>query len=344
MAVEDDILAFIKQNGPILPVDVARHIKTNIIFASAYLSELSSRGKVRISSLKVGGSPVYYIAEQHDKLDKFASNLNEKDLRAYELLKQKRVLRDTHMTPLMRVALRSIKDFAAPVTVTFENKQELFWKWYNSTDEEVKKVVQEELGIPEKVEEKAPEVPAKPEETTQKPKKVRKKEPQKEEKLNAEEKKIEQEPEKIEKFETRKPEIKVEQKTLEKTKKYIQDLPMETTVEVHADSNLDFNSHVEQFFKEKEIKILRQTVLKKGTEIDFTIEIPSPMGRLTYYCKAYNKKRPTEKDISNALVSGQLQKMPVVFLHPGELTKKAQELVKTEPFKMMTFFQLHYGR
>jgi len=358
MAVDDDILEFMKQHGPLLPADIGRHIKTNIIFASAYLSELSSRGKVKISALKVGGSPVYYLPEHHDRLDKFASNLNEKDLRAYDLLKQKQVLRDTHMTPLVRVALRSIKDFASPVTVTFENKQELFWKWHNASDDDVKKIVQQELGIQpeqkvqetEKIQEieqektqvpelKKTEVTPKVEQKTltkktkkieQKSERIEKKTEQKGEKVEPKtEIKIEKQPQKLEKIEQ--PELK---------KKLIQSESIITESENR--SNFDFMLQVEQFFKEKEVKTLRQTVVKKGVDIDFMIEIPSPMGKLTYYCKALNKKRPTEKDISSALISSQVHKMPVIFLHGGELSKKAQELVKTEPFKMMTLYQLNH--
>src|SRR3989344_1506044 len=145
MTVEDDILALMQLKGPVLPADVAKQIKTNILLASAYLSEIASRKKLKISSLKVGGSPVYFLQGQEEKLEKFASNLNEKDLRAYDMLKQKRVLRDSHMTPLMRVALRSIKDFAVPINVTFGNSQELFWKWHSTPDDEVKILIHQEI-------------------------------------------------------------------------------------------------------------------------------------------------------------------------------------------------------
>ena len=163
MTVEDDILALMQLKGPVLPADVAKQIKTNILLASAYLSEIASRKKLKISSLKVGGSPVYFLQGQEEKLEKFASNLNEKDLRAYDMLKQKRVLRDSHMTPLMRVALRSIKDFAVPINVTFGNSQELFWKWITTTETEVNKLIHEELEGPKEesvqiIEKPAPEL------------------------------------------------------------------------------------------------------------------------------------------------------------------------------------------
>src|SRR3989344_2642153 len=150
MAVDEDILSLMRMRGPLLPADVAKHVKTNILIGSAYLSELASRKKIKISSLKVGGSPLYFLQGQEDKLEEFASNLNEKELRAFEILKEQKVLRDTHLTPLMRVALQNIKDFAVPLTVTFDNKKENFWKWHLTSESEFETVVRKELGMEEK--------------------------------------------------------------------------------------------------------------------------------------------------------------------------------------------------
>ncbi len=38
----EEILKFIKYSGPVLPVQIAKHVNTNILFASAMLSELVS--------------------------------------------------------------------------------------------------------------------------------------------------------------------------------------------------------------------------------------------------------------------------------------------------------------
>jgi len=64
---------------------------------------------------------------------------------------------------------------------------------------------------------------------------------------------------------------------------------------------------------------------------------------LRYLCKARNKRSSSEKDLSSALVDGQLQKMPVVYVHLGKLNSKAQKLLKTEPFKTMVVFPLENG-
>src|SRR3989344_3284935 len=301
MTVEDDILALMQLKGPVLPADVAKQIKTNILLASAYLSELASRKKLKISSLKVGGSPVYFLVGQEEKLERFASNLNDKDLRAYEMLKQKVVLRDSHMTPLVRVALRSIKDFAMPINVTFGNTQELFWKWHSSTESDVKQLIQRELEDGEEVEAPVAEVP-------KKKKKV--KDIEKIEKTNLGVEKVEKiKPESTQKIERREIPQKIEPQRKNDLKK--EDAP--------------FSNQTSLFFKEKGIRIIHEEMKKDG-EATYVIEIPSAMGMLKYLCKARNKKSSSERDLSSALVDGQLHKMPVVYLHTGKLNAQAEKL------------------
>jgi hypothetical protein len=345
MAIEEDIMSIVRARGPVLPADVAKGIKTNILIASAYLSELSSRKKVKMSSLKVGGSPVYFIQGQEAKLDNFTANLNEKDLRAYEMLKEKRVLRDAHMTPLMRVALRSIKDFAVPLTVTFGENQELFWKWHLARDDEITQLVRDELGLFEKKNEEPPE-------QVEQHKKEQEKIETPIEKVFVQEKvekqKVKRAPKK-KKVRKKAPKVKEEEIILSKEKKKKEELKPtreEKNEEVGKiagkvkKEKTDFNDIVQEFLEKKEIRVMHEEVIRKNSEINYLIEIPSAMGYLRYLCKAQNKKRNTEKDLSAALVEGQLRKLPIVFLYAGTLSPKAKEIAKTEHFKTMVFFQL----
>ncbi len=130
MEANDRILAIVKEKGPILPVQIAREINDNILMTSARLSELLCTKQIKISSLKVGSSPLYYSQGQENKLQNFADNLNQMEKKAYSLLLQNKVLRDSAQEPAIRVALREVKDFAVPLQVNYENKTEIFWKWY----------------------------------------------------------------------------------------------------------------------------------------------------------------------------------------------------------------------
>ncbi len=135
------ILEIINRKGPVIPVQVSKEINDNIMMASARLSELLSSKKIKISSLKVGGSPLYYLPGQEEKLRNFANNLNGVERKAYDLLEQSKVLRDAAMDPAVRVALRNIKDFAVPLQVSYQEKTEIFWKWYLTENKEAEIVI-----------------------------------------------------------------------------------------------------------------------------------------------------------------------------------------------------------
>ena len=68
--IKDRILQYLRINGPSLPVQISREIKMDSIFASAFLSELLSQNKLKITKMKVGGSPLYYIEETKERLVK----------------------------------------------------------------------------------------------------------------------------------------------------------------------------------------------------------------------------------------------------------------------------------
>ena len=52
MDKKEQIMAFIKKQGPSLPTQVAKEIESDILMASAYLSELVEYKKILLSSLK----------------------------------------------------------------------------------------------------------------------------------------------------------------------------------------------------------------------------------------------------------------------------------------------------
>ena len=93
MEISEKILSIVKTKGPILPVGIAKEINTNILMASAYLSELVSNKKIKITYIKVGGSPLYYVDGQEHKIQNFQGNLHEKESKTYDLLKKNKLLR-----------------------------------------------------------------------------------------------------------------------------------------------------------------------------------------------------------------------------------------------------------
>jgi hypothetical protein len=126
MQIRERIISFIRLRGPSLPVQIAKETGLSILFASAFLSELFGEKIIKISNIRVGSSPLYFIPGQESQLERFSQYLKSREKEAFFLLKEKRILRDSEQQPAIRVALREIKDFAVP----FEKNNEVFWRYF----------------------------------------------------------------------------------------------------------------------------------------------------------------------------------------------------------------------
>lgn len=159
----DKILWILKKKGPCLPVHIANETGLSMLFSSAFLSELLSSKDIRISAMRIGSSPLYFLNEHEYMLERFANHLKSKEKDAFIILREKKFLRDSEQAPAIRVALREIRDFAVP----FRKNNEIFWRYYLVPESEFPGFVEDKA---EKVEEVAEAIavavpPAKKEET-----------------------------------------------------------------------------------------------------------------------------------------------------------------------------------
>ena len=125
--IKEKIIFILRKKGPSLPVHVAREIESSILFTSAFLSELASEKRIKISYMKVGNSPLYYLPGQEQLLEKSSHYLRSKEKEAFTILKEKKFIKDSGQDPAIRVALREIKDFAVP----FKKDEEIFWRYFS---------------------------------------------------------------------------------------------------------------------------------------------------------------------------------------------------------------------
>lgn len=360
MSDQDRILQFLSVNGPSLPSKVAKVISSEILIASAHLADLSAQGKLKISNLKVGGSPLYYLAGQEEQLEKFAAgNLNPQDLQVLNMLKEKQVLREKELELLPKVALRGMKDFALPLQVTFRDTVELFWKWHLLPEEETNRLVREKLVGVENAERMANEENEKAtlesqsapkafseEERAQKMEEIWKKTIEKEE---SKREIVKEEPE-LKKEEQRKlgeieEEIKgekgekalrskeTEDKTTAKRTAKVREKSVPAIPKKRVVVAEEFLPQLENYFRSKKILLEQKEVLRKNAEVNFMLKVPSVVGNITYFCKAKNKSKCDEKDLSSAYMEAQIKKLPLLFLYTREFTKKAQEMLDTGVFE-----------
>ena len=320
MITKDQVLQLIRMKGPVIPANISKEINQNLLVSSAILAELSSKKDVKVSNLKIGGSPLYYLDGQESRLQEFSNRLNPEERVAYNLLREKRILMDKDLVPRTRVALRLIKDFAVPLQVSFNDREELFWKWYLTSNSDVERLVKERLGL---IEEEA-----KKESVVQKPvpqplKSIPKPIPQTDVQKTEPPRSIEK-PEK--KPVITKPKLLVQEKSVEPQQTFSSDAE---TLFIDS-ATAGFLKLIKNYFADNKIKVKYFTMVKKGLESDFIIAIPSAFGDLTYYCKAKSKKRLNEADISAAYIQSQIKKLPGILLSQGELTKKASELIERD--------------
>lgn len=277
---KNQVLSFVRMNGPVLPAQVSKVINKDILTASALLSELVSNKLVSISTAKIGSSPVYYVRGQEPKLQMLYGNLPEREKEAFNLLKEKKVIRDKSAEPAIRVALRSIKDFAVPLNVNLPTGLEIFWKWYLITNEEAEAIIRPLIQKP----------------------------------VQREEQKIQ------------KQEIKTQPEQIQPKRE-------ETKVD-------DFSGIIHRYISKNDIQVINKDILRKNREIEMTVKVPSALGTLTYFLIARNKKKINQGDLSLAYHKGQSNKLPILFLSTGTITKKAQEYIEKNLKGYLVFKQI----
>lgn len=272
---KDQVLSFVRMNGPVLPARVSKIINKDILTSSAILSELVSNKLVIISTAKIGSSPVYYVRGQEPRLQMLYNNLPEKEKEAFNLLKEKKIIRDISAEPAIRVALRSIKDFAVPLNVNLPTGLEIFWKWYLLSNEEAENIIRPLIQRPL--------------------------------------------PQRREEQQIKQPEKKIEPSPLKKEEQ----LPKKTETKVD-----NFNELINNYLIKNNIQIINKEILRKNREIEMQVKIPSALGTLDFYLIARNKKKINEGDLSLAYHKGQSNKLPILFLSTGIITKKAEKYIE----------------
>ena len=384
MLDQDKILNFLKVTGPTLPTKVAKNINTDILLASAHLSDLSSQGKVKISKLKIGGSPLYFLPGQDSPLYDFASgNINSKDLLVLDQLKEKNILRESNLELIQRVGLRNLPDFAVPLNVRVSDKIELFWKWHLSSNDDANQMIgamltgvketvplEEVPEIEEKVVEQIEEVEESNEEAVEVEQEVPEeqevesevvKETKQEQEASSKEEAKPIEEEELKEKEEEKPvteskdsessddpaevkeEVKIkeekqkklteEKKSSEEKKPFLQKVKDKITRKKKKVVVDDFSPQVQSFFETLRIMIENKDIIRKNSEINYFVKVPSAVGHIIYFCKAKSKSKCDEKDLSTAYMEAQVKKLPLLFLYTNEITKKAEEMLESGVFE-----------
>ena len=299
---KEKILSTIRMRGPILPVQVAKEINFSPLFASAFLSELKDEDKIKISNMRVGSSPLYYLPGQEVMLEKFVPYLNQREKEAFQKLRQEKLLEDANQDPVVRVALRAIKDFAIPVKVRVDGEMKLFWKYFTLSDEEIAQVINKDNKKEEALREDRPSVAGLEEDEEEVPLVA---EPlvNQESSLNEGERSL-----------AEKTNASDDERSLAEKKR---------------DKVIDngFAINVKDSLSRKDIEILH-VVAEKKKEFEAKVRINTDLGKQNYYVIAKDKKSVSDADLVKAHKKAIAEKLPAVFMAPGELNKKGRQFLE----------------
>ena len=299
---KEKILSTIRMRGSIWPVQVAKEINFSPLFASAFLSELKDEDKIKISNMRVGSSPLYYLPGQEVMLEKFVPYLNQREKEAFQKLRQEKLLEDANQDPVVRVALRAIKDFAIPVKVRVDGEMKLFWKYFTLSDEEIAQVINKDNKKEEALREDRPSVAGLEEDEEEVPLVA---EPlvNQESSLNEGERSL-----------AEKTNASDDERSLAEKKR---------------DKVIDngFAINVKDSLSRKDIEILH-VVAEKKKEFEAKVRINTDLGKQNYYVIAKDKKSVSDADLVKADKKARAEKLPAVFMAPGELNKKGRQFLE----------------
>jgi hypothetical protein len=319
------IVNLLQGRGPCLPVQISKEIKQSTLFISAFLSELKDEKRIKISNLKVGGSPLYYLEGQETHLENFKQYLHQKEVEALEILKNNKILKDSEQEPVMRVALRSIKDFA----FSFRKDEEIYWRYLTTTEQEVKEILEpqkkvEEIKIEIKEEPKIEPIEVKVEKVGPNLESTEVKVP---ESINVETSESKVNETKVQKSKPpRKPKETAPKITLTEFNNPLA-LKSEPEKEEKIKPKSEFVEKVIEFLEKSRFKIIEEKEYAKK-EYNCICQLKTELGPIDFLTQAKDKKSISDSDLDLLLRQAQSIPLPALFLYPENLNKKAIEYEK----------------
>jgi hypothetical protein len=135
--LKHQVFDYLNSHGPSLPMTISQEVGRESIFVGAVLSELIQSKQLKLSHAKIGGSRVYYVPGQEEKLSILYNSLPDAEKRAYDELKEKKLIKESETTPVLRVALDNLTDFSRQMILKDSNgNQQKAWMWHLSKPED----------------------------------------------------------------------------------------------------------------------------------------------------------------------------------------------------------------
>ena len=84
---------------------------------------------------------------------------------------------------------------------------------------------------------------------------------------------------------------------------------------------------------------MNRKIVRANSEIEYEVLVPSAIGKIHYYAIAKSKKKINDADLSQIFVNASMKKLPALFIHIGDMTKKAKMKLRDD-FKLITTYRV----
>ena len=286
----EKIISILKEKGPSLPIQIAKEAAMSSLFISAFLSELTNSKRIKVSNLKVGGSPLYFLDKQEEQLEPYYKYLHPKEAEAFVLLKKQKILKDSEQEPAIRVALRSIRDFS----IGFKKNEEIYWKYFLLPESDVNEILSPKTIKPKQItKQPASKTPSKPIHSTPKP-------------------------------QTPSQPTQILSKEAITQKNEFQNPLVEKDKPKKDKPKSEFILKTIAFIEKNNLKIIEEKEFK-AKEYNCVTNVKSQLGDINFLTQAKDKKSVSETDLKKLLSESQKIPIPAFFIYTGKLSKKAEE-------------------
>jgi len=95
--MRDEILNFVKENGPVLPIEVASKVGVNSFLAAGYLEELVESKQIISSKEKIGSTRLFFVESQKGKVTERLRELTSQIVKTTSTFKSKSIKEDPEL-------------------------------------------------------------------------------------------------------------------------------------------------------------------------------------------------------------------------------------------------------
>ena len=313
--LDEEILNYIRRNGPSTPVDIAQKLGANSIIVTAVLVDAVSQNKLMRSKKKSGSMKYYFYPDQLVTLQrKIADTLTPQDKELLQKLMKENVVGEFELRPEDASVLSNLEDLVGGFVLDFRGTPLRCWFSPDMPESKAREIAMGKLanrfggGAAKAVSETKPQDQKILEQLAS----VQKVEKAKEAKI-----------EKLDKYSKPAHEKKKgrKKKTLE-----------EKLQEKEAAPINDFRNVVYHWLEKNNIDVESEKILKTGKEVELEVKVPTPLGKQTYMVRVldYGKKPISQDELSSIGMEAISRRTPVIIISMNGFAKNAKKYWEKE--------------